>query len=81
MSVTDQQDRIFSGTLYITNPQGITNNHTFAGVIGPDGKTLTVVESVGGYTSGTYTGPDQVELIYALTGENFDIAIDTLKRA
>ena len=81
MSVADQQDRIFSGTLYITNStQVIVYNQAFAGAIGPDGKTLTIVQSDGSYTTGTYTAPDQVEWIYALSGENYDVAIDTLKK-
>ncbi len=80
-SVTGQQDRIFWGTLYFTDPKGITSNETFAGVIGPDGKTLKVVEQDGGYSSGTYTAPDQVELIYTYSGENYNVAIDTLKKA
>jgi hypothetical protein len=80
MSVNDQQDRIFSGTVYITTPQGTTVNRTFAGAIGQDGKTLTEVQE-DGYSWGTYTAPDQIELIYAYSGENYDIAIDTLKKA
>ena len=81
MSVADQQDRIFSGTLYITNStQAIVYHQAFAGAVGPDGKTLTIVQSDGSYTTGTYTAPDQVELIYALSGENYDVAIDTLKK-
>jgi hypothetical protein len=80
MSVTDQQDRIFSGAVYITTPNGTIVTKPFAGAIGPDGKTLTEVQA-DGYSWGTYTAPDQIELIYAYSGENYDIAIDTLKKA
>jgi hypothetical protein len=81
MSVTGQQDRIFSGEFYFTDPSGHTSVETFAGAIGPDGKTLTVVEQNGGYSSGTFSTPDGIELVYAISGEPCQVAIDSLKKS
>ena len=81
MSVTEQQDRIFSGVFYFINPSGVTETDTFAGVIGPDGKTLTVVEQNGGYSSGTFSAPDAIELIYTNDAVPYNIAIDSLKKS
>ncbi|MBP1929940.1 hypothetical protein J2741_002536 [Methanolinea mesophila] len=80
MSVTGQKDRIFWGSFYFTDPEGATESETFAGAIGPDGKTVYIAEENNGYTYGTITAPDQIELIYLLSGENYNAAIDTLKR-
>jgi hypothetical protein len=81
MSVTQQQDRIFSGDFYFFSPDGSTEVDTFAGVIGPDGTTLTVVEENGGYCSGTYSAPDAIELIYTNDAIPYNIAIDSLKKS
>ena len=81
MSVTGQQDRIFWGTFYFTDQKGVTESETFAGAVGPDGKTVYIAEESDGYTYGTYTAPDQIELIYLLSGENYNAAIDTLKKS
>jgi len=81
MSVTEQQDRIFSGVLYFFSPDGSTSVYTFAGVIGPDGTTLTMVEENGGYCYGTYSAPDAIELIYANDAAPYNIAIDSLKKS
>ena len=81
MSVTEQQDRIFSGVFYFINPDGVTETDTFAGAIGPDGKTLTVVEQNGGYSWGTFSAPDGIELIYTNDAAPYNIAIDSLKKS
>jgi hypothetical protein len=80
MSVTEQQDRIFSGEFSFINPEGSVESDTFAGAIGPDGRTITLTEQNGGYGSGTYTAPDKIELIYANDARPYSIAIDSLKK-
>ena len=80
MSVTEQQDRIFSGVFYFFSPNGSTSTYTFAGAIDSDGTTFTLVEENGGYGYGTYTAPNTIELIYANDAKPYEIAIDTLKR-
>jgi hypothetical protein len=81
MSVTEQQDRIFSGELYFFRPDGSTVIYTFAGAIDPNGTTFTLVEENGGYCSGTYSAPDTIELIYVNDASPYTIAIDSLKKS
>ena len=78
MRVTDQKDRIFEGQFVYPNLTGKTVD--FAGAIGPDGRTLTLVEQTGGYSSGTLLAPDEIEMIFADDARPFEIAIDQLKR-
>jgi len=78
MVVTDQKDRIFTGKFVYTE---VTWEPTsFAGVIGPDGMTLTIVEQEGGYNFGTFISPDEIDLVYADNREPFNVAIDSLRR-
>jgi len=49
-------------------------------VIGRDGRTLTIVEQEGGYSSGMIVSGNEIELVYAKSGGNFSVAIDTLRR-
>ena len=83
MSVTEQEDRIFSGEFIFTNESGfhVWENAPFAGVIGPDGSTLTLIEYGGGYSSGSIIASDEIELIYADGNDPFNIAINALKRS
>lgn len=87
LSVTEQNDRLFSGVITITNQSGSpvwganTDRTTrCAGAIGHDGKTLTVVGQGGGYSSGSLIAPDEMELIYTEESETFYIGIDSLKQ-
>jgi hypothetical protein len=50
-------------------------------VIDRNGRTLTVVEQDGGYSSGMIVSENEIELVYAESGGNFSIAIDTLRRS
>jgi hypothetical protein len=83
LSVTEQKDRIFSGEVSFTDPNGtpIWEVTPFAGAIGHDGKTLTIIEDGGGYSSGSLIAPDEMEIIYANGNEPFSIAIDSLKKS
>jgi len=83
MSVTEQRDRIFSGTFIFTNESGVHvwENAPFAAVIGRDGRTITMIEDGGGYTSGSIISSDEIELIYADGNDPFNIAINVLKRS
>lgn len=82
MSVAEQRDRIFSGTFIFTNESGVQvwENAPFAAVIGRDGRTITMIEEGGGYTSGSIISSDEIELIYADGNDPFNIAINPLKR-
>jgi len=83
MSVTEQRDRIFSGAFVFTNESGfhVWENAPFAAVIGRDGRTITMIEDGGGYTSGSIISSDEIELIYADGNDPFNIAINVLKRS
>ncbi len=83
LSITEQQDRIFSGEISYTNQSGyaIWETTPCAGVIGRDSRTLTLVEEGGGHSSGSLIAPDEIEFIYSDGAEPFSIAIDSLKRS
>ncbi len=81
LMVTEQQDRIFSGDVIFTNQSGYAWSTAFAGAIGRDGKTLTLVQREGGYSTGTIISPEEIELIYTDNSEPFTIGIDRLKKS
>jgi len=83
MSITEQQNRIFSGELIFTSQNGsvLWATSPCAGVIGRDGRTLTLVEGGGGSSSGSLIAPDEIELIYSDEADPFSIAIDSLKKS
>lgn len=83
MSVTEQEDRVFSGVFSFTNETGssVWEEALFAGVIDRDGRTLTLIQNGGGYSTGSILAPDEIELIYADGTDPFNIAIDSLKRS
>jgi len=82
MSITEQQDRVFSGEFIFTNESGfrVWENAPCAGVIGRDGRTLTMIEDGGGYSTVSIVAPDEIEIIYADGNDPFQIAVNALKR-
>ena len=80
MKVTEQKGRIFSGEFLFTNKSGILSTSRCAGVIGRDGRTLTMVEDGGGHSSGSVVATGEIELIYSNGNDPFEIAIDSLKK-
>jgi hypothetical protein len=80
LMVTGQQDRIFSGDVIFTNQSGYTWSTAFACAISHDGKTLTMVQRDGGYSTGTVISPEEIELIYTDNSKPFTIGIDSLKK-
>jgi hypothetical protein len=83
LSITEQHDRIFSGEITYTNESGspVWGTTPFAGAIGRDGTTLTLIEPEEGYSTGSLIGSDEMELIYANGDDPIEIAIDSLKRS
>lgn len=79
MFVTGQQGRIFSGH-YAWVSNGTTVDEGFAGVIGPDGTTLSTAEESGGYSSGVLSPGNVLELTWHQAGPQYGVAIDTLKK-
>jgi hypothetical protein len=82
LAVIEQQDRVFSGEVSFTAPNGtpVWGVTPFAGVIGRDGREITIIENEGGYSFGSLVAPGEMELIYADGREPFSIAIDSLKK-
>ncbi|KQC06682.1 MAG: hypothetical protein APR55_04730 [Methanolinea sp. SDB] len=80
MSVTEQHDRVFSGVMTFSNKVKSWEDKPFAGIIGLEGSTLTIIEEGGGFSSGSVIAPDEIELTYLDIGEPFSIAIDSLKK-
>jgi len=80
MRVTDQKDRLFSGQMFFRSRNGGTENETFAGVIGRDGTSLTIIEQNGGQDTGTVISPNEIELIFMNHAAPYSIAVDSLKR-
>jgi len=82
LSVTEQQDRIFSGEISFTAPNGtpVWGITPYAGVIGRDGKEITIVENGGGNSLGSLITLDEMEIIYVDGRDPFSIAIDSLKK-
>jgi len=82
LAVIEQQDRVFSGEVSFTAPNGtpVWGVTPCAGVIGRDGKEITIIENEGGYSSGSLVAPGEMEIIYADGRDSFSIAIDSLKK-
>jgi len=79
MNVTGQQGRIFAGTFTFTDANGSMSTG-FSGVIGRDGRTLTIPQESGGYSFGEIISPTEIELTYVDDGTHSTSAIDTLRK-
>lgn len=78
--VDEQHGRIFSGHL-LFKANGTTElTKDFAGAIGHDGRTLTIAEKGGGFSSGSIVSPGEIELIYLHDSPSYGIAVDSLKK-
>jgi hypothetical protein len=78
MVVNGQQGRLFSG--YLTFGSNTTKKLPLAGVVSRDGRTFTMVEDVNGYTTGEFTGNDEIQLTHIDDAQPYSVALDTLKR-
>lgn len=79
MIVSEQKGRLFAGTFVFGNGNG-TETIPFSGVIGRDGKTLTIPQKTGGYSFGGIVAPGEIELIYVEDGTHYTSSIDILKK-
>lgn len=80
MIVSEQRGRIFAGTFVFGNGNA-TESIPFSGVIGRDGKTLTIPQKGSGYSFGEIVAAGEIELIYVDDGMRYTSSIDTLKKA
>jgi hypothetical protein len=79
MVVTEQHGQIFSGRLRFTSNES-EETKEFAGAIGRDNVTLSIVEKGGGSSSGTFLAKDRIELLYVDDTPPYRIAVDTLRK-
>jgi len=79
MNITEQKGRVFAGDIVFTT-NGTPSVSGFAGVIGRDGRTLSITEQAGGYCTGEIVGEDEIELVYMEDGSPYSIAIDSFRR-
>lgn len=80
MEVTRQNGRLFTGQVsYVLN--GTRTMKEFAGVIGPDGKTIETIELPDGFGNGMVVAPDEIELIFRDEANPSMIAIDLFRRS
>jgi len=66
--ITDQNGYAFTGKKEYTRPDGNSHSESFSGVFSPAGDIL-ICDSGSGYTIGSFTGPDRMELRDAEDGE------------
>lgn len=78
--ITEQKDRLFSGQMIFVLKNSSTRTEGFAGVIGPDKKSLKIVEYGSGHCDGSIVSNNEIELIYIDDAEPSRIAINSLKR-
>lgn len=82
LSVTEQQDRIFSGEISYKdkNREDLWEINACAGVIRRDNKTITMIEEDGARSFASLITPNEMELVYMYGGDPFCVSIDTLTR-
>jgi len=76
--VDEQHGRTFSGHL-VFKSNVTEQSEGIAGTIGRDGRTLTIAEEKG-YTSGIIISDNEIELTYMQDGQQYNIAVDSLKK-
>jgi hypothetical protein len=81
MSVTEQHDRFFSGTMTFPLANGSTRSEAFAGVIWTGGKSFRIVEYASGHDDGIILSENEIEMVYMDDNDPSFIMLDTLKRA
>ncbi len=66
--ITEQNGYAFAGKKEYTRPDGETLSEAFSGVFSPGGEIL-ICDSGSGYSLGSFTGPDRMDLRYAEDGD------------
>jgi hypothetical protein len=80
VTVTEQENRLFTGNLTYKLENGTEISEGFAGAIGLDNKTVYLAEFNEGYDLGTIISNDEIELIYLQDGKSADATIARLHR-
>lgn len=80
MTVINQSGRIFNGTMIFTTGNQTSEICAFAGAIGRDGRTITIVNKNGGYDTGMIVSASEIELDYVNDGTPYILSVDTLRK-
>jgi len=80
MTIVDQYDRYFSGSVIYLLSNGTEIMEGFAGVIGFDNTTIYIAEFGNGYNLGRMISDDEMELAYIDDGKNGMVTIDRFIR-
>jgi hypothetical protein len=78
--ITEQRDRIFTGTIVFAPKGGKVTTTGIAGAISADGKTFSIVEKEWGYSTGRIIARDEIEITYLNDHTPYSAAIDSFKR-
>jgi hypothetical protein len=78
-SVTDQNGRVFNGTLYVADINE-TTLYPYSGIISYDQKTLVITEYGTGMDTGYLISPEEMELILLVNEKNAFAVLCTLKK-
>jgi hypothetical protein len=79
MIISEQKGRVVAGTFAFGSGPNQTRTDC-SGIIGRDGKTLTMTEKDGGYSFGDILSAGEIELTYVYDGNPNSVAIDTLRK-
>lgn len=80
MVVTEQKGRVFAGQIQM-NFNSTKSSIPFTGVIGSDGKSISLTEKDNGYGFGQMTSENEMEITYLIDSTPYSVSIDTFKRA
>jgi hypothetical protein len=81
MNITGQDGYFFTGELSFPAVNSSMQTKEFAGVVGPDGKTIETIEYPGGFSDGVILSADEIELIFRDESNPSTITIDSLRRS
>ncbi|WP_292367719.1 hypothetical protein [Methanoregula sp. UBA64] len=81
LNITTQQGRIFDGAISVVETNGSVSVRHIAGVIGRDGKHVTVVQSDTGYDFGTIVSGNELEFVYVSDEKPAKVVIDSFVRS
>lgn len=80
LHITEQQGRLFTGTIVFALENGNVSSTGIAGAISEDGRTSSLVEKEWGYCSGRIVAKDAIEITYLNDHTPYSAAIDTFRR-
>ncbi len=80
LAITEQNGRVFFGTMTKYYKNGTSKKEEFAGIIDRDGKGFKVAEFIEGYMLGEIIDKDHLEMFYLQDGEPAMAVLDEFVR-